>query len=179
MQFNKRTGYFLAAIILFSACSLKYDDALDVGEHTPELIFQQTAMTRYEDKKMTFSMEAEVLEQYKKSSETYAQNVSFSAFNDEGELETEGACGYLFSDTDKEIYELYDNIHLNNLQEKTKFYANVLKWNGKNEQLISSRGDMVRVEKDGTVIRGTGFSASGISKEFSFRGTVTGDIETK
>ena len=38
---------------------------------------------------------------------------------------------------------------------------------------------MVKVEKDGTVMRGTGFSASGISKTFSFRGTVSGDIETK
>ena len=55
----------------------------------------------------------------------------------------------------------------------------MLKWNANNEQLTSGRGDIVRVEKDDTVIRGSGFSASGISKTFSFRGNVTGDIETE
>ena len=38
---------------------------------------------------------------------------------------------------------------------------------------------MVKVEKEDTVMRGTGFSASGVSKTFSFRGTVSGEIETK
>ena len=32
---------------------------------------------------------------------------------------------------------------------------------------------------DGTVIYGTGFSASGVSKSFVFSGTVSGEIETK
>ena len=37
---------------------------------------------------------------------------------------------------------------------------------------------MVQVEKEDAIIRGTGFSASGVSKSFSFRGTVTGEIES-
>jgi len=83
------------------------------------------------------------------------------------------------TDTKKEIYELYDDIKLFNHSEETNFFANVLKWNAKTEQLTSGRGDMVQIEKDDAVIRGTGFSASGISKDFSFRGTVTGDIDAK
>ena len=55
----------------------------------------------------------------------------------------------------------------------------MLKWNGKTEQLTGGRKDTVRVEKDGTVLYGTGFSASGVSKTFSFAGTVSGEIETK
>ena len=37
---------------------------------------------------------------------------------------------------------------------------------------------MVKIEKDDTMIRGVGFSSTGISKQFSFRGNVTGTIET-
>lgn len=135
-------------------------------------------MTRYEDKNVTLQMNADVLEQYKGSSETYAKNVSFSSYED-GEMSTEGSCGLLYSDTDKDLYELYDKIKLFNYKEKVNFYADVLRWNAKNEQLTSARGEMVKIEKDDTVIRGSGFSASGISKTFSFRGNVTGDIETK
>ena len=55
----------------------------------------------------------------------------------------------------------------------------MLKWNGKTEQLTGGRKDTARLEKEGTVIYGTGFSASGISKKFNFSGTVSGEIETK
>ena len=53
-----------------------------------------------------------------------------------------------------------------------------LKWNGQTEQLTSGRSDMVKIEKDDTIMRGSGFTASGISKTFSFRGNITGTIET-
>jgi len=175
----KKTVFFLTLIIIVSSCSLKYDDTLDVGDRTPELIFQDTSMKRYERNSVKVELSAKILEQYKNSSETYAQEVTFISYDDDGAVDTEGSCKYLFTDTDKEIYELYDDIKLYNRGENTNFFANVLRWNAKNEQLIGGRGDMVRIEKDDAVIRGTGFSASGISKEFSFRGTVTGDIDAK
>ena len=135
-------------------------------------------MTRYENKKTTLEMSAEVLEQYKDTNETYARNVSFASYDDDGELSTEGSCGLLHADSDKKIYELYDEISLYNVEEKMRFYANVLRWNEKTEQLTSGRGDVVKIEKDDTMIRGVGFSSTGISKQFSFRGNVTGTIET-
>ena len=55
----------------------------------------------------------------------------------------------------------------------------MLRWNGKTEQLTGGRRDTVRIEKDGTIIYGTGFSASGVSKKFGFAGTVSGEIEAK
>lgn len=174
----RKSFVLIISVLLLSACSLKYEDTVEVSERVPEFIFNNTEMTRYEDKKITLQMKAEILEQYKDTSETYAQKVEFFSYDD-GELNTEGTCGLLFTDTDKEIYELYDEIKLFNYKEKTNFYANVLKWNAKNEQLTSGRGDVVKIEKEDTVIRGTGFSASGVSKTFSFRGNVTGDIETK
>ncbi len=175
----KKALVLLSLTFLFFSCSIKYEDVVNTEESTPELVFQNTKMSRYENDKITVEMEAELLEQYKNSPETYGKNISFSAYDKEGNLSTQGSCGLILANTDKELYELYDSIELINNSEKIKFFANVLKWNSKTEQLISGKGDMVEVEKDDAIIRGTGFSASGISKSFSFKGTVTGEIETE
>ena len=126
----------------------------------------------------TLEVNAGMLEQYKNSNETYGKDISFTSYDDEGQLETEGSCGIIYADTGKKVYELYDDINVYNAPEKMRFYASVLKWNGKSEQLTSGRSDMVKIEKDDTIMRGSGFSASAISKTFSFRGNITGTIET-
>lgn len=175
----KKVVFICLTSVLFFSCSLKYGETVNVEEKTPEFVFQETTITRYEDKNITVEIAAGTLEQYKDSSETFAKDVNFTAYNDEGEVRTEGICGYLFTDTEREIYELYDNIELYNHDDKTKFFADVLKWDAQNEQLTSGRGNNVRIETDDTVMVGSGFSASGVSKTFVFTGSVTGDIETE
>lgn len=160
------------------SCSLKYQETVDVGDRVPEFVFEDSHMTRYEDNKPTLEMTAEVMEQYNGNKESYGKNVVFSSRDKNGEVTTEGSCGVLYIDSDKKVYELYENIELNNIEDNTRFYADVLRWNEKTDQLTSGRGSMVKIEKDDTIIRGSGFSASGISKQFSFRGNVTGNIET-
>lgn len=174
----KKKLFFGLCAVIFTSCSLKYEKTAEADSRVPEFIFQNTTMTRYENNAVTFQMNAEILEQYKNSSQTFAKNVNFSAYEN-NEITTEGSCALLFADTDTEIYTLYDEIQLFNHSEHIKFFANVIKWNAKNEQLTSGRGDVVKIEKDDAVIRGTGFSASGIGKTFSFKGNVTGEIETE
>ncbi len=135
-------------------------------------------MVRYENQQPTLEVTAGMLEQYKNTNETYGKDISFTSYDKKGQLETEGSCGIIYADTGKKIYELYDDINVYNAPEKMRFYASVLKWNGRSEQLTSGRSDMVKIEKDDTIMRGSGFSASGISKIFSFRGNITGTIET-
>lgn len=175
----KKSVFIVMTAALFFSCSLKYGETVSVEEKIPEFIFQDTTITRYEDKKVTVQISAETLEQYKDTPETFAKGVKFTAYDDDGEIRTDGNCGYLFTNTDTEIYELYDDIELFNHEDNTKFFADVLRWNAKNEQLTSGRGNMVRIETEDTVMHGSGFSASGISKNFVFTGTVTGDIDTK
>jgi len=168
----------LSFAIIFSSCSLKYSESVNSEDRVPEFVFENTSMIRYEDNKPTLEISADVLEQYKDSNSTYAKNISFKNYDKEGKLSTEGFCGLLYADTDAKIYELYDDINLYNVEEKMRFYANSLMWNERTEQLIGGRGDMVKVEKEDTVIRGSGFTASSISKTFSFRGNIIGSIET-
>ena len=168
----------LICFVLLNSCSLKYSESVNSEDKVPEFVFEETKLVRYEKKNPTLEVSAEKLEQYKNSDETYGQNVNFTSYDDNGKIETEGHCGILFADSNKKLYELYDDINVYNTPEKMRFYANALRWNGRTEQLTSGRGDMVKIEKDDTIMRGSGFTASGISKTFSFRGNITGTIET-
>ena len=170
---------FFAAALCFFSCSLKYDDAVDAEKNTPEFVFNEAKLVRYKNGSEEVRVQAQNIEQYKNSSITYGKNVKFMTYDKDHKLETEGSCGYLFADTDTELYELYDGIKLFSSVQNTNFFADMLRWNGKTEQLTGGRRDTVRIEKDGTIIYGTGFSASGVSKKFSFAGTVSGEIEAK
>ena len=175
---SNRISSLCALCLLFSSCSLKYSETVNSEDTVPEFIFEETNLVRYENNKPTLELSAGSLEQYKNNDETYGKDVTFKAYNDAGEVETEGSCGIIFADSGKKLYELYDDINLYNVPENMRFYANMLRWNGNSEQLTSGRSDMVKIEKDDTIMRGSGFTASGISKTFSFRGNITGTIET-
>ena len=177
-----KTIYFLLTVFTFAvcfSCSLKYDEATNAEETNPEFVFTHAKMIRYKKGEESVKVYADSIEQYKDSDITYGKNVSFTTYDDEQKVETEGSCGYLYADSEKEVYELYDGIKLYNKAQNTNFFANMLKWNGKSEQLTGGKHDTAKIEKDGTVIYGTGFSASGVSKTFSFTGTVSGEIEAK
>ena len=174
---SRISSLFLITVLSFS-CSLKYAETVNSEDKVPEFVFEDTKLVRYENMKPTLEVTAGTLEQYKNSNETYGKDISFVSYDDKGKPETEGSCGIIFADTGRKLYELYDNIELYNEPEKMRFQAEVLKWDGRTEQLTSGRSDMVKIEKDDTIMRGSGFSASGVSKTFSFRGNITGTIET-
>jgi hypothetical protein len=135
-------------------------------------------MTRYENNSVTLELNAETIEQYKNSSQTFAKDVKFSSY-EKNKLVTEGSCNFIGANTDSELYSLYGDIKLFSKEQNVNFFADELKWNGKTEQLVGGKSDTVRIEKDNTVIIGSGFAASGVSGNFSFSGSVSGDIETE
>ncbi len=152
---------------------------MEVSDVVPEFSFEGAKVSRYEGKEIKVNLQAEKLENYKNSNENFVQGVEFSAYDDNNQLATQGKCGFLYADTDKEIYELYDDIELNSISENTKFYADALRWNSKNQQLISGKTSTVKIEKDDTLMYGSGFSASGVTKTYAFTGSVEGEIQTK
>lgn len=173
---KKIAGVTAIAFLLFS-CSLKYTETVNVEESVPEFVFEGTEISRYEKNKLSYKISAEKMEQYKDSSDTYAKGVSFKAY-DGDEISTEGSLGILHADTKNEIYELFENISLTSHSDNIKFTAEMLKWNAKTEQFVSAQNSFVQVQTEDSVIRGSGFSSSGISKNFSFDGNVVGSIET-
>jgi Protein of unknown function (DUF1239). len=165
--------------LLAGGCSLRYTENVTNSEDTvPEFVFEDAEFTRYENSRSTMSMHAEKLEQYKGGSRTYADNVRFTMKTEDGKIDTEGSCGLLASDSQAKKYSLYNGIQLFNHSRNVRIQADQLRWNGKSEQLTSGRSDTITIIKDGTTIRGSGFSASGVSSEFAFTGAVSGTVDT-
>lgn len=161
-----------------SSCSLKYAQEQNVDEIIPEFSFSDSVLTRYENNKKNLELRIGQMEQYRDGHSMFAKDVLFSTFDKDG-LVMEGSCVYLSADTKKEIYELYEQIKIYNKKEGINVSGRSFHWNGKNEQLVAGRNDTVSVEKDGMVVRGSGFSASGASTSFVFNSVITGSIDTK
>lgn len=163
----------------FCSCSLKYNNNESAEEKIPEFVFSDASFSRYENNKKTLNLSAQTLEQYKDGKSTFAKDVTFQTYDKKGEEETSGQAGYLAMDTKEGMYKLFDDISIESKKDELTVKASALKWNEKTEQLSSSKADVVTLEKDGTTIRGVGFSASGVSKKYSFEKNVSGTIHTK
>ena len=168
---------FLFSSSFFFSCSLKYGMTIQSEENVPEFVFQDVQFDRYEEGEKTLGMKAEKLEQYKDGKSMYAKDIEFEICNN-SEVTNSGKCGYLSADTKNERYVLYNGIEIENTKDKLTVKADNLKWNGKSEQLTSSRNDVVTIQKGDTVLQGSGFSASALSKKFVFNGVVSGYMDT-
>lgn len=168
---------FLSSLFIFSGCSLKYNQSYQDESNVPEFVFTDAVYTKYEDDAKKLSLSAGVLEQYKEGNSMYARDVSFQLLKKTGEIETEGSCKLLAANSDDEKYTLYDDITIKNIDEDLEVTAGSIRWNGKSEQLTSSRNDMVTIKKGDTTMQGSGFSASAISKKFAFTGVITGEFD--
>ena len=167
----------ISSLFIFLGCSLKYSQSYQDESNVPEFIFTDAVYTKYEDDAKKLSLSAGVLEQYKEGNSMYARDVSFQLLKKTGEIETEGSCKLLWANSDEEKYTLYDDIKIKNFDENLEVTAGSIRWNGKSEQLTSSRNDMVTIKKGDTTMQGSGFSASAISKKFAFTGVITGEFE--
>ena len=167
----------ISSLFIFLGCSLKYSQSYQDASNVPEFIFTDAVYTKYEDDAKKLSLSAGVLEQYKEGNSMYARDVSFQLLKKTGEIETEGSCKLLSANSDEEKYTLYDDIKIKNFDENLEVTAGSIRWNGKSEQLTSSRNDMVTIKKGDTTMQGSGFSASAISKKFAFTGVITGEFE--
>ena len=163
---------------VFSSCSLKYDEDETTQDDSPELEFTNVDYKKYENKVMTSQIQADALEQYKSDDTAYAKNASFKSWNKKAELVAEGSCGYLGLDSDKEVYVLFDDIFIDNVEQEFKLEAQSLKWSGKTQMLVSGAEDVVRLERDDVEVSGSGFSASADTRSFEFANPVSGIITT-
>lgn len=171
----------IAALLLCAvlpSCSLKYDEDESSEDDSPELEFTNVDYKKYEDKVMTSEIKADALEQYKSDDTAYAKNASFKSWNKKAELVAEGSCGYLGLDSDKEVYVLFDDIFIDNVEQEFRLEAQSLKWSGKTQMLVSGKEDEVRLERDDVEVTGSGFSASADTRSFEFANPVSGVITT-
>ena len=171
-----QTVFFSALLI---SCSLNYDEQVKSEGVVPEFTFTNAKFSRYEGKKKSMELDAESLEQYKSDSASFAKNATFRTWKKDGTLETEGKCILLGLNTNDKIYTMFNDIILKNFEQELEIHAQNLKWDGATEQLVSGKNDTVRIKRGDLELEGKGFSASGLSKSFSFSQRVNGTIIEK
>ena len=175
----KKYVIFLTVALCFFSCSLNYETEKNSEESVPEFSFTGAVFNRYKDNKISIQLEADKLEQYKADGSSYAQSAQFKTYKEDGTLDTDGYCSLLASNTNDEKYSLFDGISINVYSQDLKITAQSLHFNGKTEQLTSGRNEQVTIARKGTTVSGTGFSASGVSRKFSFERQVSGSVVDK
>lgn len=165
--------------VLISSCSLDYGKQTVVENDIPEITFSNAKMQRIENNKISMELNAGKLEQYKNSDVSFARRIDFKTWDDNGETETAGKCDLISINSRSKKYALFGNIFVELPGEKMTMNAKSLLWYGDREQLVSGKNDIVSIVRDDIKIDGTGFSASGISRSFSFSGNIEGEIETE
>lgn len=190
----KKIIVFLLFISIMS-CSLKYEDEEMFSESAPEFIFSGLEMNRVEDNKLTATLTAAKLEQYRNDDSMYAENVVFSLYDDNGKINIEGTCNLLSADTNSENYSLFGNVDVVSYEQDVAMKGENIHWDGKREQLVCGINDNVEITTGNSIdseeyvspkktsssklqIQGSGFSASGVSMNYQFEGKVTGIILT-
>jgi len=173
-----RSTVFLASMILSSvlaatSCSLKYDQTVYVEDRIPEFVFEGAEFTRYEKYKRSVQLKADRLEQYKDTAAAYARAASFYTWESDL-LDTEGSCVYLSINTKDGIYSMFNDILIHNYSQDLEIKTQNLRWNSNTEQLTAGAGETVYISHEGLTMEGSGFSASGISRTYSFDFDVMG-----
>ena len=176
----KNSHLFLIFLLVFFSfsCSLHYMEGENSEGSIPEFSFKNARYTKYEANKKNISLVAGQLEQYKVDNKIFAKDVSFEAFGSDGETETSGECQLLAANTKKENYTLFGNIQLFLPKQEMQIFAASLNFNKRNEQLVSASDSEVVLKKKDVSLSGYGFSASGVSRAFSFSGAVSGVIHS-
>lgn len=166
-------------LIALSSCSLDYAREESVEETNPEMIFNNAAFSRVRANRVSVSLEAEKMEQYKGGAESFAAGVAFRTFGEDGAPETEGECDLISADTKNENYYLFGNIDLRLPADKTRIFAEYLNFDKRSEQITGGSESAVSIVREDAEIVGVGFSASGVSRSFSFLRSVSGTLETE
>ena len=163
---------------LLGSCSLEYEEEANPESTTPEFVFNEANFTRVEKNSTKIRMNAEKIEQYKADAFSFAREVEFLTFTEEGEEETEGRCDMLSADTRNEKYILLGAIEIDMKKDNMKIRAESLNFDKRTEQITSGIDQKVTLTRSDADVSGYGFSASGVSRRFEFLRDAAGTIET-
>lgn len=173
--------FFLSMLFSVSSCSLDYSVAQAENNGSPEFVFSDATYTRIEDQRKTITLEADVIEQYISDNTMYGRNLSFQAFDKNGDISVKGSCSLFSGNADRGEYYFLDDVELESFEHSLFLKADNVYWNDTTDQLISSSNAPVTIRKGGDAevfITGNEFSASSFSNSFKFSGPVSGTIET-
>lgn len=191
----KNFVFFICVTIVLCSCSLDYGTKDDDESSAPEFIFDDIQMVKIENGKKDSVIQADKMEQYRNIDAVFAQNVTFTVYNDEEKISIEGLCGLLSADNDNDIYTLSGEVEVTAYEQNLQIECSSLRWNNETEQLTNGKNELVtitsglknqdssyakpeKVTENSLVMTGYGLAASGVSRTYTVSQQVEGTIIT-
>lgn len=170
--------FFLSAV-LFASCSFNYAEGLDGEKTYPDMEMTGASLSRYEDSRLSLSLSAGMLEIYDADRVWAGSDVSLVQYKGDGsgQTESEASAGLVLIDDSNATYSLGGNVRFRLVKDDMLLLADDLRWEKSANRLSGTKSGEVEVsDGDGTVLRGTGFSADTMSREYRFDNPVSGEM---
>ncbi len=188
----KKIIYFAGLIFLFifSSCSLNYGDKKEQKfDKMPNFVFKSAYLDRYEKGKLDLRINFKNLEIYDAEKIWAGETVHFSQFDKEANkkkfknnlapVESKGYAGLIKIDDKNNKYFFGDKVFFENVKENLLISGEAFFWNKKDHILYAPENEVVTVKKsDEFSIKGSGFIANTMSREFEFLNSIEGKIKT-
>ncbi|MBQ4330917.1 MAG: LPS export ABC transporter periplasmic protein LptC, partial [Spirochaetaceae bacterium] len=139
--------FLLLVLSVFSlaACSLSYKVEEPQVDHIPELVFTEVEYLSYEDGRVRMQMGSTQLEQYRDDNALYGKDVSFSTYNQDGDLSAQGHSQMISVNSTDQQYSFLGDVFIDSLQEDLVVRAQSLHWDGIDQQLTSGVRDTLEL----------------------------------
>ncbi len=183
MTFRSARGVAPVALsFFFLSCSFNYNEGLDTTKAYPDMEMTGVTLSRYEDARVSMTLNAGILELYNSDNVWAGTDVSFTQYSRDGDgkIESEASAGIALIDDEASLYSLGNDVRFFVVKDDLSVEAADLQWAKKTNRLCGSDSGEVEIAKgDGTLLRGTGFYADTLSREYWFAGVVDGALVKK
>ncbi len=180
---------FITGILIFStySCSLNYESKEKKFDKMPNFIFKKASLDRYEDDKISLKVNFDNLEIYDSDKIWAGESVHFIKMEDNDSdkkqgknIESKGFAGIIKIDEAQNKYFLGKDVFFQDKKEDLLIQGNAFFWDKDKNILYSPKNDIVRVKKGAEFnVKGVGFIANTLSREFEFSNSIEGHIQTE
>lgn len=169
----------LMILTLFSCSFVENEqDRKDPKVH-PDLSLYNTTYKVGRPDGNPFIIEADLIELYDKDNKAIGTGISFTRYNDEGELDLTGTCDSIDINTKYEDATLTGNVKLNIEKEGLLVQSMKVSWDNATSILDTGDGDVTVVWDNGNTIEGIGFTANLRTRVFELGKIKNGVINEK
>ena len=164
----------MGAAAVLAACSFNYSDG--GGEKTPDMVFTGAAAQRYSGGKMTFEIEADIMEVYSGEKLWAAEGVRFAEFDDDGAEQNAASAGIMLLNEQNEVYTLGGDVTFYVGEDDLAIRGEDLRWEKRADFISAPAESAVSITGKSIAASGTGFSASTRTRSYAFAGTLNGRL---
>ncbi len=182
MEAFSTRAFLLIFFPFLASCSLNYEQNKAVESSSPQFTLRTASFFRYEDNKVSFTLDSPRIEQYSSPPVTYVEDAVFSSYSEDGTLEAKGRCDLLgigrAGNRDNSELSFYGTVVMEQPEEEMMLEGEALRWNRLSGRVASPASSVTTMTKGGLTLEGKGFSAREKGSEFSFASDVSGFIIT-